>query len=154
MKKLTQFFEHDLARVRAYQDFAEQYQQDPAQLSGEDIAEHYGALANYLDDQDMDTAHQHAFGQLSEEDRRELAQQYQYASRDPTRPFQGYRGGTHFTQMMQPRWLGRMTRYAAQHDPQLVAELVGTDSPLKSTGARLALAGAAVSLVRPYLSIQ
>jgi hypothetical protein len=150
--KLAQFFNHDRARLQLYQRFTEHYQQDPMQMSAEEIAEHYGALANILDDQEMDSAHQQAFVLLSDEDRRELAQQYQYASRDPTRAFQGYRGGTHFAQMMEPRWLGRMTRYAAQHDPELVAELIGTTTPLKNSSMRLALAGTTVALVRPYLS--
>lgn len=154
LNKLTLFFGHDLARLRLYQDFTERYQQDPALLSGEEIVQRYGALAEHLEEQDMDGAHQIAFAKLSEQDRRELAQQYQYASRDPTRPFQGYRGGTHFTQMMQPRWLGRMTKYAAQNDPELVTELIGSESPINSAEVRLAIAGAAVSLVSNYLSRQ
>src|SRR5687768_1658756 len=108
--KLTQFFEHDDGRLRTFQRFTEQYHADPAELSGEEIAEQYAVLAGFFEEQEMDAAHERAFARLSEEERRELAQYYQYASRDPSRSFQGYRGGTHFAQMMQPRWLGRMTR--------------------------------------------
>ena len=151
LSKLSQFFEQDAARPQAYQDFVQRYQQDPTQLSDAEVSEHYGALATHLDDHDMDAAHEQAFGQLSEQDRRELAQRYQYAGRDPTRPFRGYPGGTHFNQMMQPRRLGRMTRYAAQHDPELLAELVGPDSPLNSAAAKLAMAGAAAALAARYL---
>ena len=55
------------------------------------------------------------------------------------------------SQMMQPRRLARMTRYAAQHDPELLAELVGPASPLNSTAAKLAMADAAAALAGHYL---
>lgn len=152
LNRLSQFFEQDVTRPKAYQDFTRRYHEDAAQLSGAEVAQHYGDLAKYLGDQDMDKAHEQAFGQMSEQDRRELAQQYQYATRDPTRPFQGYPAGTHFNQVTQPRQLGKMTRNAAQHDPDLLAELVGPDSPLNSMGAKLAMAGAAVALARQFLS--
>ena len=151
LTRLSQFFGADPTRPQAYRDFTQRYQQDPAALSGADVAHHYGDLATYLDEQDMDAAHEQAFGHLSEQDRRALAQQYQYASRDPTRPFQGYPAGTHFNQMTQPRRLGRMTRNAAHHDPDLLSELVGPDSPLNSTGAKLAMAAAVAALASRYL---
>ncbi len=150
--KLANFFGQDATRQQAYQDFAQRYEQDPTQLSGAEIQQHYGQLADCLDERDMDQAHERAFGQLSEQERRELAQEFQYATRDPSRPFQGYAGGTDYNRMAQPRQLGRMTRIAAQQDPELLARLVGSDSPLTSTGARLAIAAVAATLASRYLS--
>ena len=152
MKKINEFFEQDQARQQAHQDFAARYQQDPEQLTDDEVSRHYRELANHLDDQDMDAAHQLAFAQMSEDDRRTLAQQYQYATRDPSRAFQGYPAGTDFKRMAQPRQLGRMTRDAARNDPELLEQLVGPDSPLPSASAKLAMAGTAAALASRYFA--
>ena len=54
-------------------------------------------------------------------------------------------------QAAQPRELGRMTRRAAQEDPDLLEQIVGPNSPLNNTGAKLAMAGAAAFLASKYL---
>lgn len=150
MNRLDQFFEHDETRQQAHRAFAARYTQDATQLSDGDVARHYIELANHLDERDMDVAHEHAFARLSEDERRTLAQQYQYATRDPSRAFQGYPAGTDFKRMAQPRQLGRMTRDAARTDPDLLAQLVGPDSPLQSAAAKVAIADAAAALTIGY----
>jgi hypothetical protein len=152
LNTINQFFGDDADRQQAYRDFADRYEQDPAQLTGPDVTQHYSELATYLDEKEMDPAHEQAFGKLSEEDRRALAQEFQYADRDPMRSFNGYPNGTNFNQMMQPRQLGRMTRKAAQHDLDLLNELVGPQSPLTGSGTRDAVAAATVTLATRYLS--
>lgn len=149
--KLSAFFEADGTRAQVYQDFMHRYSQDPTQISDSEVLRCYGELASFLDDQEMDKAHEAAFEHLSADERRGLAQQYQYASRDPMRPFEGYPQSTPFSQTVQPRRLGRMTRNAAQHDPALLEELVGATSPFNGASVKLAMAGVAATLAGRYL---
>lgn len=151
MDRLSQFFGQDTTRQRDYQDFAQRYQDDPQSISDAEAARRYRELAGQLDDDDLDEAHEQAFGQLAPQERRQLAQQYQRATQDPSRPYQGYPQEYDLERASQPRELGRMTRRASREDPDLLEQLVGQDSPLASTGGKLAMAGAAAFLASRFL---
>lgn len=153
LDRLADFFGQDKTREQEYRDFSDRYQRDPGQISDAEAARRYRELVaqGRLDDRDADEAHENAFSQLSEADRRALAQRYQEATRDPNRPYDGYPGDMDLDQASDPRNLGRMTRRAGEQDPDLLEQLVGSDSPLNSTGAKLAMAGAAAYLASKYL---
>lgn len=151
MDRLNQFFGQDPTRNQDYQDFAQRYQNDPNSISDAEAARRYRELADQLDDADLDEANEQAFSQLPQQDRRQLAEQYQRATQDPNRPYQGYQQGQDLEQAAQPRELGRMTRRASREDPDLLDQLVGQNSPLASTGGKLAMAGAAAFLASRFL---
>ena len=151
MDRLNQFFGQDNQRQQEYQDFSRRYQENPESISDAEAARRYRELADQLDDDDLDEAHEQAFGQLSEQERRRLAQHYQEATRDPSRPYQGYREDYDLDRAAQPRELGRMTRRAGREDPDLLEQVVGPNSPLNSTGGKLAMAGAAAFLASRFL---
>lgn len=151
MDRLGQFFGQDSNRQQEYQDFHQRYQNDPSQISDAEAARRYREMAGQLDDNDLDEAHEHAFSQMTPQDRRTLAQQYQQATRDPQRPYQGYPSDMDLDQAADPRHLGRMTRRAGQEDPDLLEQIVGPNSALNGTGAKLAMAGAAAFLASKYL---
>lgn len=148
--KLGQFFGGDQNRQQDYQDFSQRYQQDPSAISDAEAARRYRELATHgqIDDKDLDEAHEQAFNQLSQEERRAMAQKYQQATQDPSRPYQGYPQGMDLDQAAQPGNLGRMTRQAGQQDPDLLEQLTGREI---GTGAKLAMAGAAAFLASKYL---
>ena len=83
-----------------------------------------------------------------------LAEQFQQATRDPRRPYQGYPQDLGLDQAADPRQLGRMASRASREDPDLLEQLVGPNSPLNSTGAKLAMAGAAAYLASKYMNNQ
>ena len=149
--RLSNFFGQDTTRQQDYQEFSQRHQSDPASIEGSEVSRRYRDLAGQLDDNDMDEAHEQAFTQLAPQERRQLAERYQEATRDGSRPYQGFPKGMDLDQAAQPRELGRMTRRAAQEDPDLLGQLVGPNSPLNSTGAKLAMAGAAAFLANKYL---
>ncbi len=151
MDRLNQFFGQDPTRHQDYQDFSRRYQADPSSISDAEAARRYRELADQLDDDDLDEAHEQGFSQLPQQDRRQLAEQYQRATQDPNRPYQGYQQGQDLEQAAQPRELGRMTRRASREDPDLLEQLVGQNSPLASTGGKLAMAGAAAFLASRFL---
>ncbi len=150
MDRLNQFFGQDTTRQQEYQDFAERYQRDPSSISDAEAARRYRELVSQLDDDDVDEANEQAFSQLSEQERRQLAQRYQEATRDPSRPYQGFPQDYDVDSAAQPRELGRLTRRAGQEDPDLLEQIVGQNSPLASTGAKVAMAGAAAYLASRY----
>lgn len=153
---LGQFFGQDPARQQQYQDFTQRYNTDPNQISDAEAAQRYRELvgSGQLPPQELDQAHEQAFSRVPEQDRRQLAQHYQQATNDPQRPYQGYPQGMDLNEAAQPRNLGRMTQQAAQQDPDLLGQIVGPNSPLNSTGAKLAMAGAAAFLASKYLGGQ
>ena len=154
MDRLNQFFGQDNQRQQEYQDFSRRYQQDPHSISDAEAARRYRELASQLDDEDdddLDEAHEQAFNQLSPQERRQLAEQYQRATQDPRRPYQGFQQDYDLERASQPRELGRMTRRASREDPDLLEQLVGQNSPMASTGAKLAMAGAAAVLASKFL---
>ncbi len=151
MDRLNQFFGQDNSRQQEYQDFAQRYQNDPDSISDAEAAQRYRELASQLEDDDLDEAHEQAFRQLPDQDRRRLAQQYQEATRDPNRPYQGYPQDYDLDRAADPRELGRMTRRASREDPDLLEQVVGPNSPISGTAGKLALAGAAAFLASRYL---
>ena len=152
LDRLGQFFGQDQTREQEYQDFERRYREDPSSISDAEAARRYREMARDLDDEDLDEAHEQAFSQLPEQERRQLAQRYQEATRDPGRPYQGYPEDYDLDRAAAPRELGRMTRRAAREDPDLLEQLVGQDSPLSSTGGKIAMAGAAAFLASRFLS--
>lgn len=152
MDRLGQFFGQDPQRQQDYQNFSQRYQQDPNSISDQEAAQRYRELMSQANPQDVEAAHQQAFGQLPEPDRQQLAQQFQQAHQDQSRPFQGYPQGMDLNSAAQPQQLSRMAAQAHQQDPDLMTQLVGPSSPLASTGGKLALAGAAAFLASRYLS--
>jgi hypothetical protein len=153
MDRLNQFFGQDNNRTQEYQDFSQRYQQDPHQISEAEAARRYREMMAHgqFDDNDLDDVHEQSFNQMPEQDRRALAQRFQSATQDPSRPYQGYPQDMDLDQAAQPRNLGRMARRSAQEDPDLLEQLVGPNSGLNGTGAKLAMAGAAAFLASKYL---
>ena len=151
LDRLSLFLGQDNTSQQEYQDFSRRYQENPNQLSDREAAQRYRELANQLDPEDMDEAHEQAFGQLSDQDRRQLAQRFQQATQDPNRPYQGYQQDYDLDRASQPRELGRMASRASREDPDLLEQLVGADSPLNSTGGKLAMAGAAAFLASRFM---
>jgi ribosomal protein L16 Arg81 hydroxylase len=154
MDRLNQFFGQDQSRQQQYQDFNQRYQQDPSQLSPQETARMYRQMADQLDPEDLDEAHEQAFAQMPDQERRQLAQQFQQWTQDPNRPYQGYPQDMDLDQAAQPRQLGRMMRQAGREDPDLLEQVVGPNSPLNSTTGKLALAGAAAFLASRFMGNQ
>ncbi len=151
LDRLSNFLGQDTTRQQEYQDFSQRHQSDPTSIEGSEAARRYRDMAGQLEDDDMDEAHEQAFNQMAPQERRQLAQRYQEATRDGSRPYQGFPQDMDIDQAAQPRELGRMTRRAAQEDPDLLEQIVGPNSPLGGTGAKLAMAGAAAFLASKYL---
>lgn len=152
LDRLGQFFGQDNSRQQEYQDFTQRYNQDPSQISDAEAARRYREMMSQMHDQDLDDVNEQAFGQLPPQDRRVLAQRFQDATRDPNRPYQGYPQNMELDQAADPRQLGRMAQQAGREDPDLLEQLVGPNSGLNSTGAKLAMAGAAAFLASRYLN--
>ncbi|WP_029214429.1 hypothetical protein [Kallotenue papyrolyticum] len=148
--QLNQFLGQDRRRQEEYQEFARRYQEDPDSISDAEAARRYRELMAQVRD-DTDYGDQEPFTRLSPEERRALAQRYQEATRDPSRPFQGYPEHLPLEQAAEPQELARMTRRAAREDADLLEQLVGPDSPLNSRAARLLLAGGAAILASRVL---
>ncbi len=150
LDRLNQFFGQDQSRQQEYQDFSQRYQQNPGQISDVEAARRYRELVaqGQIDDNDLDDAHEQAFSQLSPQERQMMAQRFQSATQDSSRPYQGYPRDMDLDQAAQPRNLGRMARQAGQEDPDLLEQLTGQEM---GTGAKLALAGAAAFLASKYL---
>ncbi|MDP9309958.1 MAG: hypothetical protein M3R24_03505 [Chloroflexota bacterium] len=153
MDRLNQFFGQDNTRHQDYEDFARRYDNDPTQITEAEAARRYRELVaqGQIDDNDLDEAHEQSFSRLPEQERRQLAQRFQSATQDPNRAYQGFPQGMDLDEAAQPRNLGRMTRRAGEQDPDLLEQLVGPNSGLNSTGAKLAMAGAAAFLASKYL---
>lgn len=152
--QLGQFFGQDNTRQQEYQQFTQQYQQDPHGISEAEAARRYRELMAQTQDDDDDYGDDQVFGQMPPQDRRALAQHYQHATQDPQRPYQGYPQGMDLDEAAQPRNLGRMTRQAARQDGDLLDQIVGPNSPLSSTAGKLALAGGAAYLASRFLGGQ
>jgi len=142
MDLLQKFLGSNPQKQQDYADFVQRYHNDPNSISDEEAARRYRELMRNAPQDLADEADQHGFGQLPEQDRRQLAQQYQDANGNPSRPFDGYNYNDP-NQAADPRHLGRMTRQAENQDPDLFGQLFGQDSPLNSTVGKAALAGAA-----------
>jgi hypothetical protein len=154
--KLTQFMGQDSSREEDYRDFERRYREDPNQISDEEAARRYREImANSdedYDDPEAEAEYERAFSQMSPDERRQLARQYQEAHRDDSRSFQGYRDDLDEERASSPRELGRMTRQASQQDPNLLEGLLGKGSPLASTGGKMAMAGLAAFAAKRFLN--
>ena len=152
--KLTEFMGQG-GREDEYRDFERRYQEDPGSISQTEAAQRYRDMMAHapddLDDPDAEAEYERAFSQMSPEQRRELARQYQDADRDSSRSFGGFQGQD-LDQAASPRELGRMTRQAAQRDPSLLTSLLGSNSPLASPAGKRALMGLAMFAARRFLS--
>lgn len=152
--QLGQFLNQNPQQQQQYQQFSDQYDNDPSQISDAEAARRYRELMAQANpnDQMVQQANQQAFSQMPQQDREALAQQFQQATQDPNRPYQGYQQSYTLQQAAEPQQLGQMAQQAAREDPDLLESLVGPNSPLNSTGAKLALAGAAAFLAKQFLS--
>ena len=158
LEKLGDFFNQDPKRQQDYQDFQRRYQENPEQLSDAEAAQRYREMMAHAgddqaeqNDQEAQQAYEDAFGKLPERDRRALAERYREATQDDSRPYQGYQQNQDLAQASSPKELGRMTRKAAQQDPDLLEQVVGPNSPLTGTAGRMALAGLAVFAAKRFL---
>jgi hypothetical protein len=147
--QLGQFFGQDQTRQQEYREFERRYREDPDSISDAEAARRYREMMAQMNDDD-DYADDEVFGRLSPQERRMMAERFQQATRDPSRPYQGYPPNMDLDEAAQPRNLGRMSRQAAREDGDLLEQLVGPDSPLNSTGAKLALAGGAAYLASRF----
>ena len=151
MDRLGQFFGQNPSRQQEYQDFAQRYQQDPNSISDEEAAQRYREMMAHADPQTLEQAHAQAFSQLPDQDRYQMAQHFHQATQDPNIPYQGYPQGMDLNSAAHPQQLAQMAAQAHQQSPDLMGQLVGPNSPLASTGAKLAMAGAAAFLASRYL---
>jgi len=155
--KLNEFMGQDTNRQDEYRDFERRYRENPESISDEEAARRYREMMAHLDDgieddPDAESEYERAFSRMSEDERRELARRYQEANRDSSRSFQGYRDGQDLDRASSPRELGRMTRQASQQDPDLLESLLGSNSPLNSTGGKMAMAGLAAFAAKRFLN--
>src|SRR5689334_3908514 len=111
MDLLQKFLGSNPQKQQDYADFVQRYQNDPNSISDEEAARRYRELMRNSPQDLADQANQHGFGQLPEQDRRQLAQQYEQAHGNPGRPFDGYSYNDP-NQAADPRQLGRMTQQA------------------------------------------
>lgn len=155
MDRLGQFFGQDQSRTEQYRDFQQRYQQSPDQISEQEAAQRYREMMQHMDDDDddddMNQQYEQTFGQMPQQDRQALAQRYQQATRDNSRPYQGYQDDYDDERASSPRELARMTRRAAKQDPDLLEQLVGQGSPLAGTAGKAALAGLAAVAASKFL---
>ena len=152
--KLNEFFGQDSSKQDDYRDFEKRYRENPDSISDEEAARRYREMAQHQDDQDdpeMESEYEKAFSKLSPQERRALAEHYQQANNDNSRSFQGYPEGQDLEQASSPRQLGKMTRKASQQDPDLLTSLLGGNSPLNSTGGKMAMAGLAAFAAKKFL---
>lgn len=154
--KLNELLGQDTGRQDEYRDFERRYRESPDQISNEEAARRYREMmAHAPEDHDVPEAeaeYERAFSRMSPDERRELARRYQEATRDDSRSFEGYRSDLDLERASSPRELGRMTRQASQQDPDLLESLLGGNSPLNSTGGRMAMAGLAAFAAKRFMN--
>jgi len=153
-ERLKQFLE-DRERQAEYQDFARRFEEKPDDNSDEEAARRYRELMAQVDDGDEDEEMQQAYdaalGKLTPDERRILAEKFREANNDPSRPYAGYQGEQDLEEASSPRQIGRMTRKAAQEDPDLLEQVLGKDSPLSGKTGRIAMAGLAALAAKRFL---
>jgi hypothetical protein len=153
LDRLAQFLNQDQGRQQEYRDFERRYQEHPEEISDAEAARRYREMMAQIDnddDEDVRQSYDQAFSRMSPQERRALAQRFQEATRDPGRPYQGYRDDYDLDRASQPHELGRMMRQASHQDPDLLEQLVGPNSPLSGTAGKVAMAGAAAFLARRF----
>lgn len=154
LDRLNEFFK-DPERENDYRDFERRFQEGDDAISDQEAARRYRELMGQVDEGDEDdevlSEYERAFSHLSPEERRRLAERYLEASRDDGRPYDGLPSDADVERASSPRELGKLTRRAAQKDPDLLEQLVGGDSPLASRKGRMALAGLAAFAASRFL---
>lgn len=153
MDLLQQFFGTNPQRQQEYADFVQRYQDDPNSISDEEAARRYREMMRNASPKMAAEAHQHAFEQLPQQDRRAVADRFRSATEDPNRPFDGYTY-SNADEAADPRNLGQMAGRASEKDPDLLEQLVGKDSPLNSTMGKVAMAAGAAFLASRFLGGQ
>ncbi len=155
LDRLNELFGQDRSREDDYRDFERRYREQPEQISDREAARRYreimARVGDIDDDEEVGREYEQAFSRMSPEERRALAKRYQEATRDNSRSYQGYRDDYDLDRASSPRELGRMTRRAAQEDPDLLEQLLGQNSPLSGTAGKMALAGLAALMARRFL---
>lgn len=155
MDRLGQYFGQDQTRESDYRDFDQRYRQSPDNIDEREARTRYRDMMQNMDDDDddeeMEREYERTFGQMPEQDRRALANQYRQATSDPQRSYQGYQDDYDENRASSPRELGRMTRRAAKQDPDLLEQLAGPGNPLAGTAGKLAMAGLAAAAASKFL---
>ena len=154
MDKLTDLFGGDKGRQDDLRDFERRHRENPDDISEQEAARRYREMmANTQDadeDEEMQGEYERAFSHMSSEERRTLAERYQEAHHDSRRSFEGY-AGQDLGHAASPRELGRMTRHAAQRDPDLLQQLIGPNSPLSGRVGKMVMAGLASYAAKRFL---
>ena len=154
-RMLGEFFGQDKNREEDYRDFERRQRENPEQISDREAAQRYREMMQHVDDGDeneeVEQEYERAFNNLSPQERRDLAERYMKATEDSGRSYQGYDRSQDIERASSPRELGRMTRRAAKQDPDLLEQLVGSNSPLNSRGGKMALAGLAAFAAKRFL---
>ena len=154
-RMLGEFFGQDKNREEDYRDFERRQRENPEQISDREAAQRYREMMQHVDDGDeneeIEQEYEKAFNNLSPQERRDLAERYMKATEDSGRSYQGYDRSQDIERASSPRELGRMTRRAAKQDPDLLEQLVGSNSPLNSRGGKMALAGLAAFAAKRFL---
>jgi hypothetical protein len=147
---LNDFFNQDTSRQQDYRDFVGRYDNDPEEISDVEAARRYREIMAKVDndDQDMSNAYNDLFGKLNADERRQLAERFREANANDGRPYHGYDTNV---DSFSPRELGRMTRRAANQDPDLLEEIFGRNSPIASGKGKMILASLAVMAARKFL---
>lgn len=152
MDKLNDFFGQDSSRADDYRDFDRRVRENPGDISDEEAARRYREMMSNADDNFDDGGEgERGFGNLSSDERRQVAQRYREANDDKGRSFEGYNRDLNDDEASSPRELNRMTREAARKDPDLLDSIFGNKGPLSSTAGRAVLAGLAAAAARKYL---
>ena len=155
MDRLNDLFGGDQNREDDLRDFDRRYRENPDDISEEEAARRYREMMAHTSDADEDEEmrgeYERAFSQMSPDERRTLAQRYQEADRDRDRSFEGYPKNQDLDRSSSPRELGRMTRRAAQKDPDLLQQLMGPGSPLSGRVGRMVMSGLASYAAKRFL---
>jgi hypothetical protein len=148
---LQKFFKSNPQHQQEYSDFVQRYQDDPNSISNDEAARRYREMLRHSPSGLAADAHDEAFAQVPQADRRKLAEHFQGATQDVDRPFNGYHFPT-TDEAADPHNIGQMAHQAETQDPDLLSQLIGKDSPLNSTLGRAALAGAAAYIASRVIS--
>jgi len=154
LNKLEDFLNQDPKRAEDYRDFQRRAEERPEDISDAEAARRYRELMAHAgdeDDREMEQQYEQAFGKLSPEERRAVAERYREATHNDSRAYDGYRQDQDLEQASSPKELGRMTRRAAQKDPDLIDQVFGPNSPVSGTAGRMALAGLAAFAAKRFL---
>ena len=155
MDKINDLFGGDKSRQDDLRDFERRQRENPDDISEQEAAERYREMMAHTqdadEDEEMHREYERAFSQMSPEERRTLAERYQEADRDSDRSFDGYPKDQDLDRSSSPRVLGRMTRRAAQRDPDLLQQLIGSNSPLSGRAGKMVMSGLASYAAKRFL---